>query len=265
MQGLGSAAREAHERTALILNAIATILVSRPGEIFAVGARLIHRPDSALGAIEIIVAGDDDIPPSTKEYLEEVWRTTQSMASTRNRRVIPKRFSMQRQPDSEILSPTGDANYHHNDEQQILYNGLITRVYTHGFQKWKRRLDKAYAQLMEFNQIFGEYVLQDLPEDHPDYPVADDVYAVLIRIEWMSEQLESLDANNRGPELVAEKEFLDRMSQAAITIMKLSPEQLACIDAWNTSDRKSREFPLSSFEVRRSWLTGSQGNPYRAL
>ncbi|OJD13410.1 hypothetical protein AJ78_06144, partial [Emergomyces pasteurianus Ep9510] len=162
---------KADDRTAKILNAIATILVSRPrGGVFAVGARIIHSEKLQKGSVQLFLAGNDNILNEMKQYLEDVWQIMQKMAD-KNRKKLPRNSCMRRKDYFEVTPPKN--NNAHVTELSANYLKLMQRVYIHRRAKFLQRLNKLYSALQKFMNVFADHVMPHLENNHDNYELLD--------------------------------------------------------------------------------------------
>ncbi|EGC44027.1 hypothetical protein HCEG_03242 [Histoplasma capsulatum var. duboisii H88] len=238
----GVVAEEADDRTAKILNAIATILVRRPrGGVFAVGARIIHSGDPQKGSVQLFLAGNNNIPNETKRYLEDVWQIMQEMA-LENRKKLARHSPMRRQNYFEVTPPkNSDADA---TGLSANYLELMRRVYIHGSKKFLQRLNKLYSALLEFMEIFLQHVMPKLPDDHDYYNLLDEVVYIKREIEWTNTQLKDSEGRDRSLELVSSEEFLTRMYKASSSIRRFSLSNFTHLDVLNEADERTRK-PIS--------------------
>ncbi|OJD14366.1 hypothetical protein AJ78_05271 [Emergomyces pasteurianus Ep9510] len=236
-------AKDAHDRTAKILNAIATILVERPrGGVFAVGARIIHsRSLLQEGSVQLFLAGNDNIPDEMKQYLEDVWQILQKMA-VENRKKLLKKSHMRR---SNYFDVTPLKN---NDTEATgipaNYLELMQKVYIHGSKKWLQRLNKLYSALRKFIDVVFKHVVPGLADNDSEYKLLDDVVYVLREVEWINTQLEDSEGRDKTPELMSNEQFLRRMCGVGSVVSSLSPDNFTRLDKLNEADKEARK-PIS--------------------
>ncbi|OJD11158.1 hypothetical protein AJ78_08012 [Emergomyces pasteurianus Ep9510] len=238
----GVVAEEADDRTAKILNAIATILVRRPrGGVFAVGARIIHSDDPQKGSVQLFLAGNNNIPNETKRHLEDVWQIMQEMA-LENRKKLARHSRMRRQTYFKVTSPKDiDADA---TGLSVNYLELMRRVYVHGSKKFLQRLNKLDSALLEFMEIFRLHVMPKISDNHDDYNLLDEVAYVQDEIEWINTQLKDSEGRDRSHELMLSEEFLTRMCKVSTLIRSFSLSKFTHLDVLNRADERTRK-PIS--------------------
>ncbi|OAX84023.1 hypothetical protein ACJ72_01620, partial [Emergomyces africanus] len=233
-------AKDAHDRTAKILNAIATILVQRPrGGVFAVGARIIHSQSLLQdGSVQLFLAGNDNIPDEMKRYLEDVWQILQRMAAE-NRKKLAKNPRMRR-PDYFDVTPPKNNNTEMT-EISANYLELLKKVYIHGSKKWLQQLNKLYSALHKFRDVIFKHVVPELADNDSEYELLDDVVYILRQVEWINTQLEDSEGRDKTSELLSSEQFLRRMCAVGSVVSSLSPTKFTHLDELNEADGQTRK------------------------
>lgn len=203
------------KRTAKILDAIAAILVSaRIGEIYAVGAQIVHNKRVEKGAVKLFVASNQEVPPATKDYLGEIWAILQEMANN-NHKMLPPNSRMRSQKfvdDTPPKNATGEETIEMSDK----FQALIRTVHSHCSPKWTKRIQKGSSSFKTFSSTFVKDTMRTLP---PEDPIIKPLLFLFIQYSWVLRAIN----NNNLQVVIDDDKFPENMWRAQRAVRQLEP------------------------------------------